>query len=291
MIERYKIIQKLGTGRAGSVYEALDKMLERKVALRRFNVSAKLKPEDYADKFFHLIGELSRINHAGVLSIMDAGIDNVDGPYVVSPLFQGKKVSDLLTEAPRGISIIHAHQLLRQLLSTLNDVMAQGFYLYAMSANSIIAQAKPTGGYHHMITDLGHSQIISLLEGKTTKHSHSLDPALIAPELYEGKPHGSVSTIYLLGHLSYWLLAGDHPFSKLDIPTAYAKHKVGEFPPLSGYRSDLQDDFLQWHRRFIMTNPADRYQSLEQALSLIPPTPKRLHSPRTARPPVKMRRE
>ncbi len=288
MRDRYEIIKRLGSGRAGSVYEALDKMLERKVALRCFNVSKGVDKAFYSDKFFQLIGELSRINHTGVLSIIDAGIDDNHGPYVVSPILSGKSASDFLSEDPRGISLIHAYQLLRQLLMTLNDVMSQGFYFYAMSANSVTAQVKPTGGYNHIVTDLGHSQLIPLLEGKTVKHTHSLDPALIAPELYEGHAKGSVSTIYLLGHLSYWLLAGGHPLSELDLPTAYAKHKVGEIPPLSGYRSDLPEDFLQWHKRFIMPDPQHRYQSLDEALQHMPPPPKRLHGPRTAKPPVKM---
>ena len=289
MRERYEIIKKVDSGGTGSVYKALDKMYDRKVVIRCFHMFRGEPKSSSIDQFFRIIGELSSISHSQVLPILDAGINERHQPYVVCPSHKGKTITDFLREHPRGLSVLHVHQLLFQLLEVLCELETQQIYLHALSANSILAQPKPSGGYHHILTDLGHSRLISIREGRPVKCVHPLDSALLAPELADDKPLGSITSLYLLGQFSYWLLAGCHPLSHLELPTAYAKHKVGECPPLIGYRTDIPDDFYQWHKRLILPEPTERYHSLRQALQLMPPAPKRVYGPRKAKPPVKMR--
>jgi len=272
MGERYRIEkeQKLGTGRAGVVYQAFDTELNRQVAFRRFDTAEEnFHDEEWRKQFFDVVSDLSRINHSNVLSVLDAGIDD-DGPYLVTAHVEGLRLSQLIKRSGQ-LEIKELYSLTRQCLDALQAAEGFGYFHHALCPSSVIATPKPSGGYHYTMMDLGHSKLIPLVSTERELGlSKTLDPALMAPEIFEGKPDGIRSTLYMLGQLIYWMAAGGHPLAGFSLELAHAKHKAGEIPFLKSYRADLPEAFRQWIYWLIQPDPVKRPGSVMDAIKQLP---------------------
>lgn len=271
MADRYRIEQELGTGRAGAVYEAYDTELNRQVAFRRFDTAEENFTSDaWRDHFFDVVSDLSRINHANILSVLDAGIDET-GPYVVTAHVEGMRLSRVMKQEGQ-MKLAELYSLTRQGLDALQAAEEFGYYHHALCPSSVIASPKASGGYHYTLMDLGHSKLIPLVAegGDEMALSKTLDPALMAPEIFDGKPAGIRSSLYMFGQLIYWVAAGGHPLAGLSLELAHAKHQAGEIPYLRAYRADLPEAFRQWIYWLIQPDPNKRPPSVMEAIKKLP---------------------
>lgn len=270
MADRYRIDKKLGTGRAGAVFEAFDTELNRQVAFRRFDTTAEnIADADWRDHFFDVVSDLSRISHTNILSVLDAGIDETS-PYLVTAHVEGLRLSQVMKREGQ-MNIAELYSLTRQCLDALQATEEYGYYHHALSPSSVVAVPKVSGGYHYMLMDLGHSKLIPLVgDGDIRSLTKTLDPALMAPEVYDGTPRGIRSTLYMLGQLIYWVAAGGHPLAGLSLELAHAKHQAGEIPYLRAYRADLPEAFRQWIYWLIQPDPEARPKSVMAAIKKLP---------------------
>lgn len=267
---RYRIEHELGRGRAGSVYEAFDVELNRQVAFRRFNTSTEnSRNAEWCQRFFDVVRDLSSINHPNILSVFDAGIDGV-GPYLVTAHVEGLRLSQLMKMSGQ-MSLEGVYSLAHQALDALQAAEQYGYFHHALCPSSVIASPKVSGGYHYTMMDLGHSKLIPLVSSEgDIALSKTLDPALMAPEIYEGRPDGMRSTLYMLGQLIYWVAAGGHPMAGFSLALAHAKHKAGEIPFLNSYRADFPEAFRKWLYWLIEPDPLKRPGSVLDAIKYFP---------------------
>lgn len=269
MSQRYLIKKQFGAGRAGSVYHAFDNELGRMVAFRRFDAYSYLFTDpQWQTRYYEVVGDLCRINHGNILSVFDAGIDEL-GPYLVTALVEGDRLSKIMNGEGLELSVLHS--LAKQGIEALQAAEEYGFYHHALCPSSILGTKKLSGGYHFTLMDLGHSKLIPLLRGgDAAALSATLDSALMAPEVYDGKPQGIRSSLYMIGQLLYWAAVGGHPLAGLPLALARAKHGAGEIPFLRAYRSELPENFRRWIYWLIEPEPADRPMSAAVALSQLP---------------------
>lgn len=270
MGSRYRIEEQLGSGRTGSVYNAYDTELERRVALRRFKADPSVyNDEAWRNNFFDVVSDLSRINQVNVLRVLDAGIDD-EGPYLATARVEGYSLSQLLkVEGTLELSVLYSFT--QQALAALQAAEEYGYYHHALSSSSVVCTKKASGGYHYTMMDLGHSKLIPLMSnGDEHALSKTLDPALMAPEIFEGNPEGIRSTLYMLGHMIYWLTIGGHPLAGLSLELAHAKHVAGEIPYIKAYRSDLPEAFRQWIYWLIQSDVSLRPVSVANAIEHLP---------------------
>ena len=98
LVDRYIVIDLLGTGGMGAVYAAYDPRLDRKIALKL------LRPTDHADELgARLLREakmLAKLGHPNVVAVYDAGLvgGNV---FVAMELVDGATLRHWLKEQPR----------------------------------------------------------------------------------------------------------------------------------------------------------------------------------------------
>ncbi|MFC5050910.1 serine/threonine protein kinase [Rubritalea spongiae] len=270
MDERYRIEQELGRGRAGAVYEAYDTELNRLVALRRFDTTEEnFHNEEWLKRFNEVVSDLSGISHSNILSVFDAGVDE-QGPYLVTAHVEGLRLSQILKQKEQ-MSLRSIYDLTRQCLDALQAAENAGYYHHALCPSSVLGTPKASGGYHYILMDLGHSKLIPLVAGGDQRAlSKTLDPALMAPEIFDGKPCGAKSSLYMLGQLVYWVSVGGHPLAGLPLDLAHAKHQAGEIPYLRGYRADIPEVFRKWIYWLIESDPSKRPESVLVAIQELP---------------------
>lgn len=265
-MNRYNIKQSLGSGRLGQVYLAEDALIARNVIIRKFDIPQNESSSSFEKKFLSLVKDLSSVENASVLPVLDSGIDG-DTAFIVFASANGDILKSMLGK--KEFEIQDVYQLALQLLEALGQFREYGFFHYHFRLSSVLVQKKANGGKHFIIMDMGYSRLMALVHGQDSEKK-MISPAFAAPELCAGRPMGEITSLFMIGQLCYAMLADCHPLAGLPLATAYAKHRVGELPYISGYRENIPETFKTWMYKLMSPNWEDRPQSLEEALALMP---------------------
>jgi serine/threonine protein kinase len=265
-MNRYKIKQSLGNGRLGQVYLAEDTLLKRNVIFRKFNIPQDENSSSFEKKFLSLVKDLSSVEDASVLAVLDAGIEG-DIAYIVGASANGATIQSMLGK--KEFEIQDVYQLADQLLNALGQFRQYGFFHYHFRLSSVLVQKKANGGKHFLLMDMGYSKLMPLIHGQDAEKK-MIASAFAAPELCAGQPMGEITSLFMVGQLCYAMLADCHPLSGLPLDVAYAKHKIGELPYISGYRENIPESFKAWMYKLMSPDWRDRPQSVEEALAQMP---------------------
>lgn len=98
LLGRYRPLQRIARGGMSTVFRGRDESLGRDVAIKVFRSGEKLDVDRYRDEMRVLAG----LSHHGVVSIIDAGIDDSTPadprPFLVMELVRGKTVETTIAE-------------------------------------------------------------------------------------------------------------------------------------------------------------------------------------------------
>ena len=71
---RYKVISEIGQGAMGTVYKAVDPIIDRTVAIKTINLNlSRQELEEYEARFQQEIKAAGRLNHPNIVTIYDVG--------------------------------------------------------------------------------------------------------------------------------------------------------------------------------------------------------------------------
>jgi TolB-like protein/tetratricopeptide (TPR) repeat protein/predicted Ser/Thr protein kinase len=134
-IGHYRIERRLGEGGMGVVYEALDRRLERSVALKLLR--AELNDPQLLQRFQREARAAAALNHPGICQVYELG--ESDGrPFIVMELLEGEPLADHLARQPTlppgevariGIAVLEALGALHQRGFVHRDVKPSNVFL------------------------------------------------------------------------------------------------------------------------------------------------------------------
>lgn len=270
--ERFNIVKILGKGRTGGTYEAIDRVSNQRVALKRFfSPQGETQPEQWQDTLVQLVQNIATIKHPAVMDIYDCGIDE-DGPFMSMEFLQDALSIEKLIDVQRKeryLSDENFYVMANNLLDAFSGIHQQGFCHGSVSGRSVMEVPLGIGRKLYKCVDLGMSTITPMLNPSVSLLECS-DIALAAPELFEGEEPNARTDVYMLGQLFYMSLAGGHPFAGLPKDEAYRRHAGHKMAPLSGYRSSVPKDIVDWIELLTQAAPDDRPRTAGEALSLMP---------------------
>ena len=95
---RYDLVRTIGGGSFGTVYEAVDTELGRRVAIKLPRNAADLRDEERT-RFVREAQNLARLSHPAIVPVLDAGWS--EGVfYIVCSLVEGPTLADRLRDGP-----------------------------------------------------------------------------------------------------------------------------------------------------------------------------------------------
>jgi serine/threonine protein kinase len=271
-ISHYRIVQKLGGGGMGEVYEAEDIRLGRRVALKFLPDSMSGNPVAL-ERFQLEARTTSSLNHPGICTIFDIASHN-GMPIIVMELLQGETLKARLTRGPLSPDEVIDYGI--QLASALDAAHQRGI---------IHRDIKPGNIF---ITKLGHTKVLDFglaklkYEPKAPElHAagdghHAMAEAMteltaipgttlyMSPEQVGGQALDERTDLFSLGVVLYEAATGHKPFqARSAVLTMTAIQHQRPVSPLS-YEPDLPPEMEQLLGGLLEKDRRLRYQSARE---------------------------
>jgi len=259
--ERYEITQLLGEGGMSFVYKAVDKQLQRTVAIKTLK-PVYVEQEKFVERFKREAQTAANLNHPNIVQIFDWGIG--DEPFFVMEYIEGSTLTSIISKK-KTLSISDILFIGAQVSSGLQAAHSQGLVHRDIKPGNIMIT--PQGKVK--VTDFG---IVSLQneESDITKTGSILGTAsYISPEQAQGKPVSKESDLYSLGTVLYELITGRPPFEG-ETPIATAtKHITDKPEKLSVYRQNIPKGVENAILKLLHKYPKDRFKNAEDLRALL----------------------
>jgi serine/threonine-protein kinase len=93
---RYRIISEIGQGAMGTVYKAVDPIIDRTVAIKTINLNlSRQELEEYEARFQQEIKAAGRLNHPNIVTIYDVG-KTESVAYMAMEFLEGAELKDMI---------------------------------------------------------------------------------------------------------------------------------------------------------------------------------------------------
>jgi eukaryotic-like serine/threonine-protein kinase len=207
---RYEIVAELGKGAMGTVYKAVDPLLNRTVALKTISVSPN-DPEmaDYKARLFQEAKAVGGLNHPNIVTVYDVG-DSGDVPYLAMEFLQGKELAKVMSHgAP--LPVEYALEVTLQVAEGLSYAHDHGvLHRDIKPANIMIV--------HDRLVKIADFGIARMRSAQRTDGPAALgSPRYMSPEQVLGKRADHRSDVFSLGVVLYEMLTGTSPFAGADL--------------------------------------------------------------------------
>ena len=255
-VGNYRIVRELGVGGMGAVYEAVDLMLERPVAIKVLRAEIARQPE-LIERFRVEAVTLAKLNHPAIATLYNFFREE-DDYYMVMEFVRGRTLEDLIEKKQR-LSAEEAVDILGPALEGMAHAHGLGvLHRDIKPANIMIADDGAV-----KVTDFGIARILG--SSRLTREGRIIGTLeYIAPERVKGEEADARSDVYSAGVVLFEALAGRLPFiADTDLGTIEAQ--LHQSPPTFGELSvNCPADLEAAVRRALEKQPSRRFQSAEE---------------------------
>jgi serine/threonine protein kinase len=207
--ERYLLQRELGRGGFGVVYLATDEQLLSRPVVVKIMLNAR--PDSWERrKFRNEIEALARVNHPGVVSVLDLGETEDGRPFLAMEYVEGTPLRALIR--PEGMDLERVADLIRQIGGALEATHKNGVWHRDLKPENIMVQTLEDGDQRIKLIDFG----IASVKGPDTFVDSTTRIVgtfrYMAPEQLRGKP-SAASDVYGLAVIAYEMVTGRTPFN------------------------------------------------------------------------------
>jgi serine/threonine-protein kinase len=262
---RYVILDFLGKGAMGKVYKAWHRMMGRVVALKILDPRYVANTESLA-RFKREMQLVGRLDHPNVVRAFDA--DRIgEYHFIAMEYAAGQTLEDLLRERgalPPADVVFFASQA----ADGLAHAHARGvLHRDIKPSNLLLTDARKL-----KILDFGLGTLLEKEELPTALTAAGITvgtPDYISPEQARMVKLDGRSDLYSLGCTMYHLISGQLPFKGESSMDCIIGRITGRAVPLSEVKPGLPPRLVQAIEKLMATNPADRYQTAEEAAAAL----------------------
>ena len=260
--DKFCLIDILGVGGFGSVYEAIQEPVGRPVALKLVH-RRHLSDEHLRQRFFREARVVAQLSDPSVVTLYDYGEEPEFGLYMVFELVRGRTIHQVLRAGPQDPTWT-AHIML-QILSGLEEAHAMGMVHRDIKPGNVMVVEDAQGRQRARLLDFGIAKVMARPDGESsleTKEGLVLGtPRYMSPEQARGRADVDArSDLYSLAVLGYAVLAGKNPFERASVIETIMAHVQTPPPPLDpglGVPAEFETVLLT----ALSKHPDDRFQS------------------------------
>ena len=233
---RYELCEHVGSGAMGTVYEAIDRNLDRRVAVKRLHAELQAGPKSHES----LLAEaktVAGLHHPNIVDI-HAIVSQGGQDFIVFELIDGKTVENLLAEYKR-LDLRNTKAILDPVCRALEFAHERGIIHRDLKPSNIMI----TSLNQVKVMDFGIASRIKDGTASTTAATSADDyrltntsrgtPPFMSPEAWVGVIRAE-GDVYALGVITYLMLSGDFPFppdSSVELKMARAYEPLSKKAP------------------------------------------------------------
>lgn len=242
---RYKEVSELGRGGMGIIYKAVDKKLNRPLALKVLPDNLKADPE-ILKRFLREAQAAASLNHPNIVQIFD--VEQGNPTYIAMEFIDGENLRDILKRDKR-MPVMAVKRIALQVAMGLDYAHSMGVVHRDIKPDNIMLNKNG----EVKITDFG----LAKIEYATSMTQIGVIMGTewyMSPEQLRGLDADKRSDIYSLGIFLYELLTGRPPFYKGDV----AYQHINVDPPSPREKNDAIPEELDRLIMKCIAKKADR---------------------------------
>jgi hypothetical protein len=255
----FQLIQRLGRGGMGTVYRAMQKSLNREVALKILSPELSRDPK-FVAQFFKEARAAGQLNHPNIVQVYDVETDGGLVFFAMEYMTGGSVEDRILRDGALPLD---------QALAWLLDA-ARGLE-YAEIKRLVHRDIKPD---NLMLTEMGSVKIADLGLAMASHEGHEKGailgtPHFISPEQARGDRLDTRSDLYSLGATVFRMLTGETPFHGETAEEILRKQVREPAPSVRSKRPEVPEKVAQIVARLLAKDPAERYQTAGELIAAI----------------------
>jgi eukaryotic-like serine/threonine-protein kinase len=251
VMDRFRLLERIGSGGMGVVYRAFDERLQRPVAVKEVTASEP-------DRVLREAQAAARLNHPGIVTLYELG-ELAGHALLVSELVPGETLARLRAEG--SLSDREVGELAADLCDALAHAHARGVVHRDLKPENVIVRDDQGTGRRAKLMDFG----IARIAGAPTLTAAGEvvgTLAYMSPEQAEGRVAGPPSDVYSLALTLYECWAGANPVAAAT-PAATARRIGMSVPSLRNFRPDLPEGLVAELDACLEPDPELRPTALE----------------------------
>lgn len=254
----YELLEVIGRGGMGVVYRAVQRSLNREVAVKMIQENRPLDPESRL-RFITEAEATARLQHPSIVPVYE--VSEVEGqPFFSMQLIRGETLASVLRQGPMPQR--QAASVLSAVSHAIHYAHSQGILHRDIKPSNIMLEA----GGRVCVTDFGLAKLVDSHDSLTRTGATIGTPSYMAPEQAAGRT-GQVnarSDVYSLGAVLYHALTGRPPFVA-DSPFQLAMQILEHDPPPVRFFEPSIDRDLEMIVAKSIQKPSDlRYESADE---------------------------
>ncbi len=255
--ERYKLLERLGTGGMAVVYRAHDQRLDRYVAIKLLRETYSPDPA-FQERFRQEARAAANLSHPNIVTVHDFGYDkgrlyivmeHVPGTDLKSYLkqkghFSVRDTLALMIQACAGVGYAHRAGIVHC------DIKSQNFII--------------TPDRRLKVTDFGIARALASIHPEEKSDVVWGSPQYFSPEQAAGVAPSPASDVYSLGVVAYEMLTGQLPFQAANAEELARMHREDPPPPPSRYNPSIPPTLELVILKVLSKEPSARYRTADQ---------------------------
>jgi serine/threonine protein kinase/uncharacterized protein HemY len=269
-ISHYRILEQIGEGGMGVVYEAEDTRLGRRVAIKI--PTATHDSHSHHARFLREARSISALSHAHIATLFDYG-ETPDGrPFIVMELVNGRELGDLMRAGE--LSLARAIEIIADVAEALSEAHRRGIIHRDVKPSNVIINERG----EVKVLDFGLAKLINeeaepdqnavTLAGLRTRSDVMLGtPLYLSPEQAKAAPVDGRSDIFSLGALLYESITGRPAFSGATVVEIAGQVLHVTPTPPSQLNRLVPAELDRITLKALAKRPEDRYQKAEEMVA------------------------
>jgi eukaryotic-like serine/threonine-protein kinase len=250
VLDRYRLVRRIGSGGFGVVWLAEDERLERAVAVKRI----EMHDDAVAVRAEREARAAARLSHPGIVALYESGRDD-EAFYLVSELVRGRTLAELMRDGE-----LSDRDVLRvgvALCDALAHAHGRGVIHRDVKPGNVIVPDRPHDGAGvAKLTDFGIARMVGD-DALTITGDVVGTLAYMAPEQAAGREVGEEADLYALALVLYEALSGVNPVRGRGA-AATARRVGARLPALGRLRRDLPVELCRALDRAVLARPEQR---------------------------------
>jgi serine/threonine-protein kinase len=248
-VQRFELVQLLGSGGGGDVYRAYDRRLQRTVALKLLRSDGR--------RFLLEAQAQARVDHPNICKVFEIGMRG-ERPFIAMQYVAGRTIGAVAAE----ITLAERLRVLADVAAAVAAAHAQGIVHRDLKPSNIMVERTATGEWKPYVMDFGLARELSR-DSVTESGVLVGTPMFMAPEQArgDGQRCDARTDVFGLGMTMYSVLVGRAPFVVRTATEALtAVLKAEPIPPRRidpRFPADVQTILLKCLEKM----PARRYES------------------------------